>query len=60
MNMKSNKQYADSLWKCDDCMSMDPSLTYSGAMREGKNLSSDLDLVHYYQSVTKIREDNTT
>ena len=23
MNMKSNKQYADALWKCDDCMSMD-------------------------------------
>ena len=23
LNMKSNKQYAEALWKCDDCMSMD-------------------------------------
>jgi hypothetical protein len=28
------------------------------SLREGKDLNSDIDLVHYYQQVIKIREDN--
>ena len=63
MNMKSNAKFADELWKCDDCMSMDTQshILWCPAyapLREGKTLSDDLDLVHYYQAVIKIREDN--
>jgi hypothetical protein len=63
MNMKSNAKFADELWKCDDCMSMatQSHILWCPAyapLREGKTLSDDLDLVHYYQAVIKIREDN--
>ena len=65
MNMKSNTKYAQELWKCDDCMSMDSQshILWCPAyapLREGKTLSNDLDLVHYFQAVIKIREDNAT
>ena len=65
MNMKSNTKFAEDLWKCDDCMSMDTQshILWCPAyapLREGKTLSDDLDLVHYYQAVIKIREDNST
>ena len=65
MNMKSNPNYAQELWKCDDCMSMDSQshILWCPAyapLREGKTLSNDLDLVHYFQAVIKIREDNST
>jgi hypothetical protein len=65
MNMKSNAKYADALWKCDDCMSMDSQshILWCPAyapLREGKNLSNDMDLVNYYQAVIKIRDDNST
>ena len=62
MNMKCNQKFAEQLWKCDDCWSMDSQshILWCPAyapLREGKNLSSDLDLVHYYQAVTKLREE---
>ena len=65
MNMKANAKYARELWKCDDCMSMDAQshILWCPAyapLREGKTLSNDLDLVHYFQAVIKIREDNST
>ena len=52
MNMKSNAKFADELWKCDDCMSMDTQshILWCPAyapLREGKTLSDDLNLVHY-------------
>ena len=63
MNMKNNEKYANELWKCDDCLSMDSQahIIWCPAyapLREGKNLKDDADLVHYYQQVMKIREDN--
>ena len=63
MNMKHNNNYAEKLWKCDKCRCMDSQahIIWCPAfapLREGKDLSSDIDLVHYYQQVTKIREDN--
>ena len=57
MNMKCNQKFAEQLWKCDDCWSMDSQCPAYAPLREGKNLSSDLDLVHYYQAVTKLREE---
>ena len=63
MNRKNDQMYAQDLWKCDDCHSMDSQAhivwcpAYA-ALREGKNLESDRDLVEYYQKVMKIREDN--
>ena len=62
MNMKGNQKFAEQLWKCDDCLSMDSQshILWCPAyapLREGKNLSSDLDLVQYYQAVTKLREE---
>ena len=63
MNRKNDVKYANDLWKCDDCQSMDSQAhivwcpAYA-ALREGKDLKCDTDLVKYYQQVMKIREDN--
>ena len=63
MNRKNDPKYAQDLWKCDDCHSMDSQAhivwcpAYA-ALREGKDLECDKDLVEYYQKVMKIREDN--
>ena len=63
MNRKNDIKYAHDLWKCDDCHSMDSQAhivwcpAYA-ALREGKDLESDKDLVEYYQKIMKIREDN--
>ena len=63
MNMKHNKSYTDKLWKCDECQCMDSQahiIWYPAfaPLREGKDLISDIDLVHYYQQGIKMREDN--
>ena len=63
MNMKHNEVFANDLWKCDDCLSMDSQahIIWCPAyapLREGKNLKNDADLVTYYQQVMKIREEN--
>ena len=65
MNRKHDPNYAMKLWKCDECMSMDSQahIIWCPAyapLREGKDLKNDLDLVHYYQQVMKIREDSNT
>ena len=63
MNMKSNQKFASDLWKWDDCFSMDSQahvlwcLAYA-PLREGKNLEDNMDIVHYYKAVMKIREDH--
>ena len=62
MNMKGNQKFAEQLWKCDDSLSMNSQshILWCPAyapLREGKNPSSDLDLVQYYQAVTKFREE---
>ena len=63
MNMKSNQKFASDLWKWDDCFSMDSQahvlwcLAYA-PLREGKNLDDDDDLIKYYQTVMKIREES--
>ena len=65
MNRKNDPKYAQDLWKCDDCQSMDSQahIVWCPAyatLREGKDLKSDADLVEYYQKVMKIIEDNKT
>ena len=59
-NKKSDKKYADELWRCDLCKSLDtqshiiwcPALA---PLREGKDLADDNDLVSYFEEVMKIR-----
>ena len=63
MNKKSDKTYAETLWKCDFCKSLDSQshILWCPAfspLREGKSLNSDLDLVKYVQEVMRIREAN--
>ena len=63
MNKKSDKTYAEALWKCDFCKSLDSQshILWCPAfspLREGKSLNSDLDLVKYFQEVMRIREAN--
>jgi len=63
MNKKSDKTYAEALWKCDFCKSLDSQshILWCPAfspLREGKSLNSDLDLVKYVQEVMRIREAN--
>ena len=61
MNQKNNPDYARTLWLCEECGKVDsqshimwcPSLT---TLREGLNIDSDLDVVHYFQRVVKLRE----
>ena len=62
MNMKGNPKFAAELWRCDDCQSMDSQshILWCPAyapLREGKNLDDDDDLIKYYQTVMKIREE---
>ena len=58
MNQKSDKRYANELWKCDFCLSIDSQshivwCPAFASLREGKNLANDLDLVKYFQAVMK-------
>ena len=61
-NYKNNPQHSKELWKCDSCQSaietQDHILWCPAyvALREGKSLKSDKDLVEYFVSVMKIRE----
>ena len=64
MNQKSNSNYANDLWKCDYCFSLDSQSHIMwcpafSSLREGKNLQNDLDLVSYFQDVMKIRENQS-
>ena len=65
MNMKNNNKFANELWRCDECQSMDSQAhiiwcPVFAPLREGKDLQKDSDLVRYYQQVIKIRDDNET
>ena len=68
MNFQSEIAYAKNLWVCDDCLnekgvglrdSQSPILICPAyeALRQGKNLESDSDLVEYYKLVLKKRSD---
>ena len=64
MNMKHVENVTQKLWKCYYCQCMDSQahIIWCPAfspLREDKDLSNNLDLVHYYQNVMKIREDDT-
>ena len=59
-NQKSNKKFANELWRCDFCVSLDSQshiiwCPAFASLREGKNLQNDNDLVSYFESVMKIR-----
>ena len=62
LNYKSNKKYAEELWKCDSCqisIESQEHVLFCPAytkLREGKDLSSDEDLSEYLKKVLKVRE----
>ena len=61
-NYKSNPSHSRELWKCDSCQSAietQEHILWCPAyqeLREGKSLDNDKDLVGYFVSVMKIRE----
>ena len=61
MNMKLDPKFAAELWKCSGCGNLDSQShimwcpSYA-TLREGLDIDNDLDVVHYFQSVMKIRE----
>ena len=57
----SSPKFANELWKCDDCLSLDSQLHINWCpLREGKSLKSDADLVEYFQAVIKLGDDNSS
>ena len=66
MNFQSERHYAESLWTCEGCRNLG-SIGYRDTqqhilvcpayseIREGKDLSTDRDLVDYFKEVLKIR-----
>jgi hypothetical protein len=60
MNQKSNPEYARKLWLCDECGNVDSQShimwcpSYA-TLREGLDVDRDMDIIHYFQSVMKIR-----
>ena len=62
-NYKSSKQYANQLWKCENCdnISTESHMLWCNNfkhLREGKNLKSDKDLANYLRDVVRIRSQN--
>ena len=61
LNQRSNPEYERTLWLCDECGKVDSQShimwcpSYA-TLREGLDIENDLDVVHYFQSVVKIRE----
>ena len=61
MNQRSQPDYAHQLWACDECGCVDTQShimwcpSYA-TLREGLDVDNDLDVVHYFQKVVKIRE----
>ena len=61
MNQRSQPTYAYQLWACDECGCVDTQShimwcpSYA-TLREGLDVDNDLDVVHYFQKVVKIRE----
>ena len=63
MNRKSDKKFANDLWKCDYCKSLDSQshilwCPAFSSLREGKSLDCDRDLVKYFQEVMRIRDEH--
>ena len=64
INQKNNKEYAEALWRCEECGLQDTNahlLWCSGykALREGKDLGCDKQLCNYLQSIFKSRSEKT-
>ena len=64
MNQKNNQEYADALWRCDECGMQDTNahlLWCKGyeSLREGKDLGCDKQLCDYLQRIFKYRSDKT-
>ena len=62
MNQKSNKSYADALWRCDECGLQDTKshlLWCAGyeALRDGKDLENDKQLCDYLHKVFLARNE---
>ena len=62
MNQQSDKTNAKGLWKCNECGNVDSQshivwCPFFAELREGKSLQNDVDLVHYFREVLKIREE---
>ena len=61
MNQKSNPAYAAKLWKCHECLNLDSQSHIMwcpgyAPLREGLDINNDLDVIHYFQQVFKLRE----
>ena len=62
MNQQSDKTRAKGLWKCNECGTIDFQsyivwCLFFALLREGKSLRNDVELVHYFLKVLKIREE---
>ena len=62
MNQQSDKTNTNGLWKCNECGNVDSQshivwCPFFADLREGKSLQNDVDLVHYFREVLKIREE---
>ena len=62
MNQKSNKEYADKLWKCEECGKQDTNshllwCTGYSELREGKDLSCDKQLCNYLHKIFLLRNE---
>ena len=63
MNQKNNQEYAEALWRCEECGMQDTNahllwcVGYA-SLREGKDLSCDKQLCNYLQRIFKARSDN--
>ena len=62
MNQKSNKEYAEKLWKCEECGKQDTNshllwCTGYSELREGKDLSCDKQLCNYLQKIFLLRNE---
>ena len=61
MNQRNNPEYARKLWICEECGNVNsqshvmwcPSLA---TLREGLDVDNDMDVVHYFQRVVKLRK----
>ena len=63
MNRKSDNSFANTLWKCDYCKSLDSQshilrCSAFSPLREGKSLDCDKDFVKYFQDVMRIRDEH--
>ena len=62
-NYSSDRRYIAEMWKCSHCPNIDNQshIMYCTAYkqpREGKDLTKDLDLVHYYKQALQMRDDD--